>query len=188
MVAAAEEIALSKGLSHVTTRAIARKAGCSEAALYVHFPGREELLLAVLEESLPHMLGPLAELDQQVGHATPARNLAKALTAIFGFQQRIVPLMASLFSEPELLANYREKMMATRKGPRGGVERLERYLRAEVAEGRVDRAVDCSMAAKALMAGCFFHAFTTLFFGSDEPFRPFANRLIASELRVSRAR
>lgn len=56
---AAEKLMLSRGLSGITTRQISEEAGCSEGALYVHFKGRLELLLAMLEESLSEMLGPL---------------------------------------------------------------------------------------------------------------------------------
>ncbi len=184
IVAATEELARTKGLSHVTTRAIAAKVGCSEGAIYVHFPGRAELLLAVLEESLPGMLGTLGELDRQVGRSTPARNLGRALRALFEFQQRMLPLMAALFAEPELLAGYRRKFLGRRKGPAGGIARLERYLRAEQGLGRVAAEVDCETAARTLLAGCFFHAFTKLFFGSREGFQNVAARLIASELRT----
>ena len=55
---AAEKLMRSRGLTGVTTRQISEEVGCSEGALYVHFKGRLELLLSMLEESLPDMLGP----------------------------------------------------------------------------------------------------------------------------------
>lgn len=187
IVAATEELARTKGLSAVTTRAIAARVGCSEGALYVHFPGRTQLLLAVLEESLPDMLGPLRELEAALGKATPRRNLVKALTAIFHFQERVLPILAALFAEPDLLAAYRRTLLENRKGPRGGIARLERYLEAEQREGRVDLAIDPGIAAETLMAGCFFHAFTSLFFGPGEPFDKFSKKLVGSVLREPKA-
>src|SRR5579871_4675586 len=91
IIAAAEHLIRTRGLSSTTTRAIAEQAGCSEAAIYVHFESRLKLLLAVLEESLPDMLVPLQALDDAVGKSTPAQNLNKALHAIFSFHQRVVP-------------------------------------------------------------------------------------------------
>ncbi|MFI1382255.1 TetR/AcrR family transcriptional regulator [Embleya sp. NPDC020886] len=59
---AAEHLMRTLGLARTTTKEIARAAGCSEAALYKHFTGKEELFVAVLQERLPP-LGPLlAEL------------------------------------------------------------------------------------------------------------------------------
>ena len=55
---AADKLILARGLSGVTTRQIAQEVGCSEGVLYVHFKGRLELLLAMLER-LPRMLQPL---------------------------------------------------------------------------------------------------------------------------------
>src|ERR1700730_2569396 len=92
-IAAAEELIRVRGLANVTTRAIAEQAGCSEAALYVHFESRLKLLLAVLEEILPDMLLPLQSLDQSIGNATPQQNLTKSLRAIFTFHERVIPMI-----------------------------------------------------------------------------------------------
>src|SRR5215468_872376 len=82
---AAEKLMRSRGLTGVTTRQISEEVGCSEGALYVHFRGRLELLLAMLEESLPEMLGPLQTLQKSVGQNSPHTNLVKALRGIFKF-------------------------------------------------------------------------------------------------------
>ena len=46
---AAEELLISKGLSEITTRKVADKAGVNQALIHYHFGTMEELLLAVLE-------------------------------------------------------------------------------------------------------------------------------------------
>src|SRR5262245_6924319 len=83
----AEKLMRSRGLSCVSARQISHEVGCSEGALYVHFKGRLELLLAMLEESLPDMLGPLKKLRGLVGHGSPQENLVAALSGIFRFHQ-----------------------------------------------------------------------------------------------------
>src|SRR5215467_3044638 len=88
---AAEKLMHSRGLSGVTTRQISHEVGCSEGALYVHFKGRLELLMAMLEESLPDMLGPLKDLRASVGRGSPYTNLLRALRAMFKFHRRILP-------------------------------------------------------------------------------------------------
>src|SRR5215472_14775277 len=104
---AAEKLMHSRGLSGVTTRKISQEAGCSEGALYVHFQGRFELLLAMLEESLPKMLRPLQTLQESVGQGSAQGNLAQAVEGIFKFHQRVVATTAGLFAEPQLLTAYR---------------------------------------------------------------------------------
>ena len=63
IVAAAAELLRERGLNGVTTRAIADRVPCSEGAIYVHFRDRLELILAVLEESLPEPVVPMVRAD-----------------------------------------------------------------------------------------------------------------------------
>src|SRR5262250_34982 len=107
---AAEKLMRSRGLSGVTTRQISKAVGCSEGALYVHFKGRLELLLALLEASLPAMLRPLETLRAPVGRGSPYTNLLRALRAMFKFHRRIMPATCGLFAEPELLVAYRRSL------------------------------------------------------------------------------
>jgi len=186
IVAAAEKLIRTHGLAHATTKAIAAEAGCSEGALYVHFRGRSELLLAVLEESLPDMLVPLQSLESAVGKATPRENLRRALMAIFAFHQRVTPGISALFSEPDLLAGFRESLVSQNKGPHGAIARLRKYIAAEQKLGRVNRSVDAEIAATTLMASSFFQSFVGHLLGGKEPFEPFCKRLVASVLQLNR--
>ena len=173
---AADKLILARGLSGVTTRQISREAGCSEGALYVHFDGRLELLLAVLEQSLPEMLGPLQTLQQKVGRGSPQANLAMAMGGIFRFHQRAMPLAAGLFADPALHAAYRASLARQGKGPHLSMKVVENYIAAEQRLGRIDRRVDAGLAAYLLMSASFFRAFSEQFFG--RPMRPSWSRFV----------
>ena len=179
---AAERLMQTRGLSGVTTREISREVGCSEGALYVHFNGRLELLLAMLEESLPDMLRPLQALRESVGRGSPHKNLVQALIGIFKFHQRIVPETASLFAEPELLAAYRSSLKRGGKGPHLSIKVLEDYIRSEQRLKRIASPTDATLAAILLMSSSFFRAFVERFFG--KPMQPawstFAEQLVAT--------
>ncbi|HEX5413083.1 MAG TPA: TetR/AcrR family transcriptional regulator [Terriglobia bacterium] len=179
---ATEKILRSRGLSGATTRHIAETAGCSEGALYVHFNDRVELLLAVLEESLPDMLGPVHALTASIGKGTPQKNLEKALEGIFSFHQRVTPMIASLFSEPELLDRYRKSLARETKGPGRAIRNLAGYIRQEQELGRLPSNVDAQLAATLLTSASFFRAFTEQFFGTpaSPPARRFFRQVIAS--------
>lgn len=179
---AAERLMHSRGLSGVTTRQISRAVGCSEGALYVHFNGRLELLLAMLEESLPDMLRPLQALRESVGRGSPHKNLLQALKGIFKFHQRIVPETASLFAEPALLAAYRRSLKRQGKGPHLSLKVLEDYIHSEQRLNRIGSHVDGRLAANLMMSSSFFRAFVEQFFGTPmEPaWREFAKELIAT--------
>jgi AcrR family transcriptional regulator len=185
IIAATEALIRTRGLARTTTRAIAKQAGCSEAAIYVHFDNRLTLLLAVLEESLPDMLVPLRALEQSVGVRTPQQNLITALRAIFTFHERVVPMLCGLFADPELLAAYRKSLTARNKGPNGAIGRLHRYISAEQKLGRIHRSIDADTAATSLMANAFFKAFNSQFFGAPSPSAGVFKKLAAAAISSS---
>lgn len=174
----------SHGLSGVTTRQISKEVGCSEGALYVHFKGRLELFLAMLEESLPNMLVPLQELRDSVGRGSPNRNLAIALQGIFNFHRRVLPVTCGLFAEPELLDAYRQSLARQGKGPHLSMAALADYIVAEQRLRRLASGVDPELAAYLLMSSSFFRAFMELFSGkpSQLSWAGFVKRLIAAIL------
>ena len=179
---AAEKLMRSHGLSGVTTRRISEEVGCSEGALYVHFKGRLELLLAMLEESLPRMLQPLQTLQESVGRGSAQGNLLQALNGIFKFHKHVVLGTAGLFAEPELLAAYRNSLNRQGKGPHLSMKVVEEYIRSEQKLGRIDAHLDAKLAASLMMSSSFFRAFIEEFFG--KPMQPawhqFARQLIAT--------
>ena len=148
----------------------------------MHFKGRLDLFLAVLEESLPDMVGTLRVLEGAVGKATPEQNLHKALSAIFTFQQRVTPMLGGLFAEPELLKAYRKSLNDRAKGPQGGISKLQEYIRGEQSIGRIRSGVDAEMAATVLMASSLFQVFMQELFGHTVSFSRFSKRLIATVL------
>lgn len=179
---AAEKLMYARGLSGVTTRQISKEVGCSEGALYVHFKGRLELLLAMLEESLPTMLQPLQALQDSVGRGSAQGNLVQALDGIFKFHQRVVPASAGLFAEPELLAAYRNSLLRQGKGPHLSMRVLADYIRSEQRLGRINSHADAKHAARLIMSSSFFRAFSEQFFGTpmQPAWREFAKELIAT--------
>ncbi len=185
IIAAAETLIRTRGLANATTRAIAEQAGCSEAALYVHFDNRLALLLAVLEESLPEMLLPLQALEQSIGTHTPQQNLTKSLRAIFAFHQRVIPMLCGLFAEPRLLTAYRKSLTTRNKGPHGAIGRLQRYIADEQVLHRIDKNIDAEIAATMIMASSFFKAFVSQFFGGSEPSAAVFKKLIAAAISAN---
>ena len=178
---AAQRVMAAKGLSGATTREISREAGCSEGTLYVHFKGRVELLLAMLEESLPEMLEPFRVLDELAGQNTPQANLEMALAGVCRFQRRVAPLFAGLFGEPKLLKAFRKSLLAQGKGPHLSIGALAQYIEAEQRLGRLGQGIDARLSAQMMVAAAFFRAFVEHFFA--RPCQPgwaqFAKELVA---------
>ena len=134
----------------------------------MHFKDRLELILAVLEESLPEMLVPLHALKERVGKGTVEKNLIAAVEGLVRFQERVVGMLCSLVTEPELRERFRERLGAEGRGPERGIRTLAEYIAEEQRLGRVSDNVEAIQAARGLMAGVFFYVFTEELFGSRE--------------------
>jgi AcrR family transcriptional regulator len=168
ILAATEVLLRERGVGGVTTRAIAEAVACSEGAIYVHFKDRLELLLAVLQGSLPEMLVPLRQLEIKAGLATPQQNLETAMRGLIRFHERVAPMLFSLVADPELLGRFQRSLQDAGKGPNRGIAALGNYIKQEQKMGRIAMGVDAMTAARMMMAGSFFHVFTMRLLGGED--------------------
>lgn len=169
IVAAAERLVRERGASAVTTRAIAQNVPCSEGAIYVHFKDRVDLILSVLEESLPEMLVPLRALKEKIGRESPEENLVGAVEGLRRFQERVVVMLCSLAGEPELRDRFQSALKEEGRGPQRGVATLAEYIEAEKMLGRIGSRVDGAMAGQILMGSVFFQVFCAGVLGDELP-------------------
>jgi AcrR family transcriptional regulator len=170
----------------MTTRAIAEAVPCSEGAIYVHFKDRLDLVLEVLQQSLPDMLVSLHGLMQKAGTATPEQNLSAAVGGLSRFHRRVTPMLCSLISEPELLERFRASLKHSDKGPHRGIGTIASYIREEQKLGRIKPELDAQTAASVLMANSLFHEFTARLLGSTK--RLESKRLVQLVLGTESAR
>lgn len=168
IVAVTEVLLRERGVGGVTTKEIAKAVPCSEGAIYVHFKDRLELLLAVLQESLPEMLIPLRALERQVGEGDPLHNLETALLGLSRFHERVAPMLCSVIGEPELHSRFQRSLQDEGKGPHRGIATLGSYIKQEQKLGRIDKKVNAAAAAQMLMATSFFHVFTVRLLGGHD--------------------
>lgn len=162
---AAERMIQEKGLAKVTTREIARAAGCADGTLYVHFPHKEDVFLAVLQEQLQAFTTPLQVA--QVGQATVEENLEAMAHAALTFYETIVPLTAALFGDQELLERHRNAVSMQGKGPQNGYQYIATYIRGEQERGRVNAQASPEGVAILLLGACFQYIFFSLFLGKE---------------------
>lgn len=156
---AAHELMLTLGLSRVTTKEIARAAGCSEAALYKYFASKEELFIRVLHERLPQ-LGPLLErLTAEPREHSLEENLTEIARQASLFYEQSFPIAASLYAETQLKRRHDEAMRAMDAGPHIPIRGLAAYLLAEQRAGRVGPDTDTYAAASLLLGACAQRAF-----------------------------
>ncbi|WP_405531950.1 TetR/AcrR family transcriptional regulator [Streptomyces avidinii] len=203
---AAEKLMRTSGLANATTKAIAREAGCSEAALYKYFANKEELFVRVLMERTPNA-GPLMaalragpgeegkegdEGDQGVKDVEAAEGVEEGLTGIARhaslFYADAMPMAASLFAEPALLTRHREGVQEIGAGPHLVLDALAGRLRRELEAGRLRPDADPRAAAALLLGACFQRAFFLHFSGAHvvqpvEEFAPAVARTVWAAIR-----
>ncbi|OKK19087.1 hypothetical protein AMK16_13040 [Streptomyces sp. CB00455] len=182
------------GLAAATTKAIAREAGCSEAALYKYFANKEELFVRVLMERTPNagplMAALLAEPGAEAGAGE--RGVEEGLVAIARhaslFYADAMPMAASLFADPALLARHRDGVQEIGAGPHVVLDALTGRLRRELDAGRLRADADPRAAAALLLGACFQRAFFLHFSGAHvvqpvEEFAPAVARTVWAAIR-----
>ena len=169
IVEAAERVMRERGLARSTTKEIARAAGYSEGTLYKHFDSKEDLFLAVLAERFPAFVALVEELPARVGQATVRETLEEVANNALAYYGEIVPMAASIFSEPALLARHREGLRKRGAGPQMINETLTSYLEAEKRIGRVREDADPEAAAALVLGACYQRAFFRSYLGEDVP-------------------
>ena len=172
---AAAAVMRDRGVAHATTKEIARVAGCSEALLYKHFPGKTTLLLQVLQERMPAFTAKTVP-----GEGTVEANLTTVAHGALRFYLRGFPMMASAVAQPELMAALRESLAEHGAGPRHVVTVIADYLAAEQRLGRVAGAADPASAAALLMGACFQQGFLAYFDGRADLPKSAAAGLVAA--------
>jgi AcrR family transcriptional regulator len=157
---AAAAVMRERGLANATTRQIAAAAGYSEATLYKHFGDKLELMTAVLQERSPGFARLAAALQVPEAEAgdLEERLAAVALAAIVFYADNF-PMLASIFSDPTILAAHKDGLRRHGIGPHRVNEAVMAYLQAEVDAGRLAAGIDVYAAAGLLMGACMQHAF-----------------------------
>lgn len=145
---------LSLGLTRTTTKEIAREAGCSEAALYKYFDGKEDLFVEVLKERLPRLPDLRADGELPVGE-----QLTRFTAQAAAFYAESFPIAASLHADPQLKRRHYEALRSLGTGPHKSVYGLDAYLRAEREAGRLRPDADTFAAASLLLGACIHRAF-----------------------------
>jgi AcrR family transcriptional regulator len=85
------------GLSGLTTKNLAKEIGFSEAALYRHFPSKEDIILGLLDYLRTNMDERLEKVF--IPHADPKENLIALFESQFGFFSKNPHYVVAVFSD-----------------------------------------------------------------------------------------
>ncbi|GAA3772091.1 TetR/AcrR family transcriptional regulator [Plantactinospora mayteni] len=166
ILAAASTVIRERGLAHTTTKEIARVAGYSEAALYKHFTGKEDLFLAVMRIRLAPFIGLMIRLPEQAGSGTVPGRLTDLGHEMLRVYSDSGQLAMALFAEPVLLDRQRELFRRMGAGPQHANAYFAEYLRRERELGRIAPTANPVALANLFLGACFYRAFLVAFLGT----------------------
>ncbi|WP_372345707.1 TetR/AcrR family transcriptional regulator [Streptomyces sp. KL116D] len=129
IIEAAREEFSEQGYGATSIRNIAKRAGVSLSALYYYYKGKQELLVAILDDGLDAYFGACDTALQAAGD-DPAEQLEALVTATVRFRiehpvKSSIVLTEGRSLEPEHLARYRKN---EERGTRQFREVIERGL------------------------------------------------------------
>ncbi len=164
LVATAARLIDQRGTANLTVRDIAHEAKVADGVLYNHFADKEELLADALlfhVATVTKSIGPVPE----AGSGTVSQNLSTLITQALHALARIVPVFASLMSEPGVIARFHH-LPGAASHQREIPAVLAAYLRAEQGLGRIGPNADTNAAAAMLIGACHELVLPRLLLGS----------------------
>ena len=154
---ATQRLIQTDGIMRLTTKEIAREAGCAEGTLFKYFRRKEDICLAVVLENAPRFRVNLACI--RAGEGAVAANLASICMAAMDFFAKLIPLAGSLFSDINLLTRHREEMTAQGRGPQDVFALIAAYIEGEPRLRRIHASVSSHAIASLLLGPCFHRIF-----------------------------
>jgi AcrR family transcriptional regulator len=165
ILAATLDLAAEQGLTRLTAKEVARRAGASEASVFYHFGDKVGLLQAAMVAGLE----PLMELDPAVvaggAEGTVNESLLTIATSLERFFDRVLPVLGAIQGDSELRTAFTDRMAERDLGPHRGVELLSRSLTGMQQRGLVDPAADVEAVAVAILGACLLRSWQRYLFG-----------------------
>jgi AcrR family transcriptional regulator len=144
IVQATAELFDEAGLAKLTTKAVAERAGVSDASVYYHFKDKAGLLQAVMEDGLASFKEEdFAKAAAALSVEEMLRRYGETLEAYF---DSIHPIVTAMQADHELRDHFRDFMAANDMGPHRGIRFLSALL-----SGRDDVRTDIDPQAVALL-------------------------------------
>ena len=161
IVAAAAAVMREQGVGGATTKQIARRAGVAEGSIYNHFTDKLDLLGAVILDEI-HLREEVATLREPQGDRDLTDVVQRLVMGCLEALPDVLELSAYALAEPQLRAEFAERLQSKEAGPVGAQVALSDYLRVLQETGEVRADADPETAATMCLGACYFHAYDEL--------------------------
>ncbi len=153
ILAVAEEVFLEKGYYEASMDEIAARVGIAKGTIYLHFPGKEELVVAIFQRDMHAFL---QGIDNEIASMpTPRAKLEALLHFMYtGFFSKHTQLLSSLYNAVDMKRLLVEKGSCFYELWQTMAARVTQLLEDGKAAGEFDASIPTSV-----MAGAFFHLF-----------------------------
>ncbi len=165
IVTATRKLIEDRGIAHITTKQIAKAAGCAEGTIFRHFERKEDLLLAAVLVHFP----TLKESLMSIPGGSSRERLRRLALSLIRFFEQITPASVAVLSDAELTRRHREIVSERNGGPQRLYMAVARFIEAEQARGALHADLSPVYIASTLLGPCFFRVFNRLSLGKDAP-------------------
>ncbi len=108
IIQAAEEVLQEKGYYETSMDEIAARVGIAKGTIYTHFPGKEELVLAIFKRNMQTFMQGIDEVVE--ARPTPGTKLEALLQFLYtGFYSKQTRLLSSIYNGVDLKRLLAEK-------------------------------------------------------------------------------
>lgn len=143
----AEDLLLERGYHEMSIDEVAARVGISKGTVYLHFPSKEDLVVALLERGTRQFIRALDDVLSAPG--TPREKLRAIIGKIYwGTPGRRFDLRTILFQNPELLRRMAER----RHAEPGPWDESTRRIGTLLDEGKASGDFDPSMSTAVMMS------------------------------------
>ena len=141
---ASEEVLLQKGYQDASMDEIAARVGIAKGTLYLHFAGKEDLVIALVEREMQTFLKVIE--DAIATHNTTRATLAAILRAMYtGLLGKRFQLLSSLVESVDTRTQLMEKREKLRHTKERVTDAITQLLEQGKATGEFDRTIPTSV-------------------------------------------
>ena len=154
ILTAAERIAVDHGVAAVTTKEVARIAGCSQGSIYNHFHDRSDLLAQVVANrmlSIAHAIESGGGVSRGVGRKDRLRQIVHAVATAY---QQLIALSTSLVADAEVRLRFASVLEERGASPECISDAVTALLTSAQTDGLIRSDIDAAAVASLLTGAC----------------------------------